>query len=471
MISLVAGSILRDFIEPYDFLLFPIYMIVFSMLAISYKKKYLRAGKDEYQYLDLGIIIKMTGAFAFAMIYAFYYKDGDTGGYYRTGKALMELLFTRPSDYFEIMIGNAHPNRMYYFYDDSYTYPVYWKHDKYAFFVSRITSIVTIFGAGRFVPTTLVFSLLGFWGNWKLFQMFCEIYPNIKKQLFIAIFAVPSTAFWTSGIMKDTVTLSAVCWYLYGFYNLLIKRKFNWYYWLAIIIAIYVHLNVKPYVLYALLPGSLIWWSIRALDKYKAGFIKSTMVISLVSIGAVMGFFLLSLLSDKLGDYALDKVLEKSEVTRNDLKRSEYRGNSFDIGEYDKSLSGMIGIAPKAIFAGLFRPTLLDVRNIVMLISAIENTILLWLLIKLFWKYKWRIIFGIIYNQSIVLFMLIFSLFFSYSVGLSISNFGSLVRLKTPALPFFVLSLFIIEYYCTQYKMKQLSYNQLDLPNNVKIVD
>ncbi|GIV29031.1 MAG: hypothetical protein KatS3mg028_0097 [Bacteroidia bacterium] len=447
--------ILRDFIEVYDFLLFPIYIIVFSMVAIFYKKKFLRMGKDEYKYFDLGIIIKMSGAFAFAMIYAFYYKDGDTGNYYRTGKALMELLFTRPADYFEIMIGNAHPNRFYYFYSDDYTFPVFWTNDKYAFFVSKITSIITTFGAGRFIPTTLTFSILGFWGNWKLFQMFCEIYPKIKKQLFIAIFAVPSTAFWTSGIMKDTLTLSAVCWYLYGFYNLLIKKRWTWYYWLAIIAAVFIHLNVKPYVLYALLPGSLIWWSISVLDKYHVSFFRSLLTMILISIGSVIGFFALSLLSDKMGDYAVDRVLEKSEKTRSDLKREAYKGNSFDIGEYDKSLTGMISIAPKAIFAGLFRPTLLDVRNPVMLISAIENTILLYLLIRLFWRYKWKDIFSVIYNQSIILFMLIFSLFFSFSVGLSISNFGSLVRLKTPALPFFALSLFIIDYYCQQIHLKK----------------
>ncbi|MCX7729315.1 MAG: hypothetical protein N2203_07585, partial [Bacteroidia bacterium] len=293
---------------------------------------------------------------------------------------------------------------------------------------------------------------------WKLFQMFCEIYPQLKKQLFIAIFAVPSTAFWTSGIMKDTVTLSAVCWYLYGFYNLLIRKKMNWYYWLAIISAIFIHLNVKPYVLYALLPGSLIWWSVSALDKYNVSFVRSLLTMVLITIGSIIGFFALSLLSNKMGDYAVDRVIEKSDIVRSDLKRDAYKGNSFDIGEYDKSISGMIGIAPKAIFAGLFRPSILDTKNVVMFISAIENTILLVLLIRLFWKYKWKTIFLVIYNQSIVLFMLIFSLFFSFSVGLSISNFGSLVRLKTPALPFFVLSLFIIDYYCKQIKMQQYFY-------------
>ncbi len=447
--------ILRDFIEVYDFLLFPFYLIIFSMAAIFYKKKYLIEGKNEYTHFDTGIIIKMTGAFAFALVYAFYYKDGDTGNYYRTGKALMELLLTRPSDYFEIMFGNTHPNRLYYFYSDDYTFPVFWTNDKYAFFVSKITSIITLFGAGRFIPTTLIFSIISFWGNWKLFQMFCQMYPKLKKQLFIAIFAVPSTAFWTSGIMKDTVTLSAICWYLYGFYNLFIRRKFNWYYWIATVSAVYIHLNVKPYVLYALLPGSLIWWSISILDKYNANFIRNVLTMLLISFGSILGFFALSLLSNKMGDYAVDRILEKSEIVRSDLKRDAYKGNSFDIGEYDKSFTGMISIAPKAIFAGLFRPSLWDVRNFVMLVSAIENAVLLYLLIRLFLKYRMLLVFKIIYSQSVVLFMLIFSLLFSYSVGLSISNFGSLVRLKTPALPFFVLSLFIIEYYCYQEKTKR----------------
>lgn len=448
--------ILRDFIEIYDFLLFPIYMIVLGMMAIFYKKKFLKQGREEYRYFDLGLLVKMMGAFAFAMIYAFYYKGGDTGNYYRTGKALMELLFTRPSDYLEIMTGHAHPNYFYYFYKEDDTHPVFWTNDKYAFFVSRITSVVAIFGAGRFIPTTLVFSVLGFWGNWKLFQLFCELYPHLKKQLFIAIFAIPSTAFWTSGIMKDTIILSAICWYLYAFYNLLIKRKLNWYYWLVLILTVYIQLNIKPYVLYALLPGSLIWWSIRMLDRYNAGVIRSVFTLILISIGGVAGFFALSLLSDKMGDYALDKVIEKSKITRSDLKREAYQGNSFDIGEYDRTFIGMIQIAPKAIFAGLFRPSLLDVKNLVMLISALENTFLLYLVIRLFWRYKWKHIFFVIYTQSIVLFMLIFSLFFSFSVGLSISNFGSLVRLKTPALPFFVLSIFLIQYYCEQFKAKQL---------------
>ncbi|NNF02533.1 MAG: hypothetical protein HKN22_07590 [Bacteroidia bacterium] len=49
-------------------------------------------------------------------------------------------------------------------------------------------------------------------------------------------------------------------------------------------------------------------------------------------------------------------------------------------------------------------------------------------------------------------FCIIFSLFFAFSVGLSTSNFGSLVRYKIPLLPFFVAALFITAEMHRQYK-------------------
>jgi hypothetical protein len=42
------------------------------------------------------------------------------------------------------------------------------------------------------------------------------------------------------------------------------------------------------------------------------------------------------------------------------------------------------------------------------------------------------------------MFSFVFSLFFAFSVGVSIANFGALVRLKIPCIPFFLSSLVIM---------------------------
>ena len=55
-------------------------------------------------------------------------------------------------------------------------------------------------------------------------------------------------------------------------------------------------------------------------------------------------------------------------------------------------------------------------------------------------------IFKYLFTHHLLTFSLFFSLFFAFSVGLSTSNFGSLVRYKIPSIPYFVASMYIIQY-------------------------
>ena len=60
---------------------------------------------------------------------------------------------------------------------------------------------------------------------------------------------------------------------------------------------------------------------------------------------------------------------------QHDLKSDYYKGNSFDIGDYDANISSMLLKAPAAINAALFRPYIWQANNIVMFLSSIENFI------------------------------------------------------------------------------------------------
>jgi hypothetical protein len=104
-----------------------------------------------------------------------------------------------------------------------------------------------------------------------------------------------------------------------------------------------------------------------------------------------------------------------------------------------------LSVSHKAIFAALFRPTLLDTKNIVMAVSALENTVILIFCIILLIRLKFFGFFKLIKSHPLVLFSFIFSIFFALSVGVSISNFGTLVRLKIPCIPFFMASLVIVQ--------------------------
>jgi hypothetical protein len=171
-----------------------------------------------------------------------------------------------------------------------------------------------------------------------------------------------------------------------------------------------------------------------------------------------------------LGQYALDNVLEKAVVTYKDLKADYYGGNTFDIGEFEATIPSMISKIPEAIAAGLFRPFLWEVRNPVMLLSGIEGMVLIILTIRILWKMRIIGIVRYLTKNHLLVFALIFSLFFAFSVGISTSNFGSLVRYRIPVLPFYVGSLFILESFRRKdlESRKQFKSSSTDLSVTVK---
>jgi hypothetical protein len=207
-------------------------------------------------------------------------------------------------------------------------------------------------------------------------------------------------------------------------------------------------ISLKPYIFVALLPGTLIWVVFNRIQKIDNQIIRVLSAPIIIMIGIVIGTLVFSQTTDQLGDYgSIDTVLEKAVVTQDDLKREAYEGNSFDIGTFDPSISGVLKKAPIAIFSGLFRPTLLEVNNIVMLISASENTVLMIFLIFMLFRVGLISFVRYVFTKPMVMFSFVFAIFFSFAVGLTTSNFGSLVRYKIPALPFLLASLFMVRYH------------------------
>jgi len=160
-------------------------------------------------------------------------------------------------------------------------------------------------------------------------------------------------------------------------------------------------------------------------------------------------------LGSSFGRFSPDQLIERALITQLDLKSDYYYGNSFNIGTIDNSFSGILSVAHKALIAGLFRPFLFESNNTLMFFSGVENTFFLLMTIKLLWRVKILGIFRFFFKNHFLTFSLLFSLFFAFSVGLSTSNFGSLVRYKIPAVPFFIASLFIINNYLDEEKAER----------------
>lgn len=437
-------------IDIFDILLPPIYLLTILFIAHKYKTIHEKE-HIAFKYFMPGLIAKIIGAISLGLVYFYYYKGGDTFNYHTTAKTLVNLLYESPTDFFYVYFGNPTASE-YYLMRPTGNF-VFWVTDGYGYFVSKCFVPFEIIAGKSYMTTAILVASVCFISVWQLFMVFVKQFPNLSKQLSIPILFMPSVIFWGSGILKDSLTLSATCLYVYGFYWLIVQKKFDLKYWFAIIFSIYLLLSIKPYVFFALLPGSILWIVFIVMKLFKKGLMKlfGTPIIILIAI--VVGYLVINNLESKLGQYSLDKVMETASVAQQDLKQSYYKGNAFDIGNYKPTFSGIASVSHKAIFASLFRPTLLDAKNIVMFFSAIENTVILFFCLILLYKLKIFGFFRMINANPLVLFSFIFSIFFALSVGLSISNFGTLVRLKIPCIPFFMASLVIIgEYAKTEKK-------------------
>lgn len=435
----------------FDLLLVPIYLLLIYFCASYIQHRNIKE-KPLYKWYARGLMVKLGGAISVCLIYQLYYKGGDTTAYFQTASAISNLLEKNSSVFFDVMVGHNTPSN-YSFFDMNTGWPVYWRDEK-ALFVGRILVPLCLLGFKNFVVTAVLLAWFCYTGIWRLFLLFNEEFPALQKQLAISILFIPSAVFWGSGLLKDTITLAAVGWYTYHFYSFFIKKKYKISSVICIIISGFLLIAIKPYILFALLPGSFIWLSNERLINVKSKVLRVIAMPFFISIGIGVSFFVLSQMGDILGVYAIDKVFDKAVESNKDQKQDYYGGNSFDIGDYDASSLSLLKKAPQAIAATLFRPYLWDAKNPVMLLSAFENTYIMLLTAFLIVRLKIVGFFSLIGKNPLLLFSVLFSLFFAFSVGIATSNFGSLVRLKIPCIPFYVSSLFVLKHFYDEAKKK-----------------
>jgi hypothetical protein len=452
----------------FDILLTPIYILGALAYAYYVKKKNIQKN-PEYKYFTLGLIVRIIGAISLGLVYFFYYGGGDTTNYHQSAVSYSNLLFENKEDFFVALFGDARHH--YFSFNITSIHHVYSPNDQHAFFVVRLLIPIVLLGFQSYFASAILTALVTYGGLWKLYQTFIQEFPTLKREMAIACLFIPSCVFWGSGLMKDSFTLSAVGWFTYAFYHLFIKKQRKPKFVLFLVVSSLIILAIKPYIFFALLPGSILWMSNNIKAKINHKFVRNLFAPVFFSVGVIGGYFALGQMGENLGDYKIDSVLEKAVVTQQDMKAEHYGGKSFDIGDFDASAGGVALKAPAAIFAGIFRPGLWDVRNPVMLISSLENTYLLLLTIFLLFKLKFIGFFKYVGQNSLILFSVMFSLFFAFSVGLTVANFGSLVRLRIPELPFFVASLFAIKYHYEQTeinKHKSFSKKTFQKPSSVK---
>jgi hypothetical protein len=401
----------------------------------------------EYRYFLWGFMAKVIGGMVFGLIYFYHYQGGDSVMYFYSAVSTSKLLIDSPLNYFKVMFGeNTLDNWNLFNLDTGYPYQYIYM-DSRTWMVIRLLSPLVSLAFRSYLVTTVMLASAAYIGVWRCFRMFVGYFPAQTGKFAMAFLFVPSVIFWGSGVGKDTFTFSGTCFFVYAVDQWFFKRNRSFSTIIGALISAALVIYIKPYIFMALLPSMLLWVLYARITGIRNALIKFVVVpfAFLLLVGGTVA--ILSGLGDELGKFSLENAISTTLVTNQDMMRNtDYSQNYFDIGEMDGTWSGLLAKAPTAIFAALFRPRLDEARNVVMLISGLENAWLLWLVFGTLVSGRVVFVPRFIFGNPIVLMCLSFSVVFGFVIGISTPNFGALVRFKIPMLPFFISSLVLIRY-------------------------
>ncbi len=395
------------------------------------------------QYFRKGLLIKILASIAFACYHAYIYGGGDTFGYFNMAKDIVQH-------------SNGHFGRLL----NIVFQPVEWNYDylnsigtgpddlyirsESNFFQVRLATLLLLVTCKSYLTTGIMFSVLSYWGIWKAFVVFDKIYAGQQKRLAIAFLYFPTVVFWGSGLGKDSLALGAICAFIAAIVSVFITKEKIWKHALLALLMGGVLLIVKSYIILALIPALLISLALLYIKNRKRTLSKIMLTPIVLLMLYVAGFFFVGYVNEHFEDFSAENLADR--IVTSNLNLQADAGSAFDLGIRPENVSGLrdlAGFFPKAVVASCFRPWIWEAKNPAMLLSALEGLFLLMLSIVLLIKGRIFKTIQITLSDPLLICFLLYGFVFLGLVGLSTSNFGTLVRYKLPCMPFILILLFI----------------------------
>jgi hypothetical protein len=388
--------------------------------------------------------LKIFGAISLVIIYHFYYQGGDTFNFHTHGSRIIwEAIYDDPQIGIRLLFSNGELIRGAY----KYTSQIPFYQDHPSFEVIRIASFFDLFTFSSYSSTAIIFSIISFCGSWAMFITFYRKYPSLHASIAFAILFIPSVIFWGSGLLKDTLVFAALGFSLYCIDIIFIKKRIKVSVITLLLISMYIIFSIKKFVLQAFIPSAVLWIYLKNLTSLKSTALKILITPLIVLIFLFKAYYSAFKVGEGDSKYSLGKLAETAKVTAYDIRyqTGADAGSGYSLGELDGSFSSMVKLTPQAINVSLFRPYLWEVKNPLMLLSAIEALIFLSITLFILLKRRRSLLRSL--SNPIVVFCLTFSLSFAFAVGISSFNFGTLARYKMPLLPFYALWLVLVVNY------------------------
>jgi hypothetical protein len=380
--------------------------------------------------------IKVFYGIAFTVVYLVVFGGGDTKAYWNGAVVLNKLFFKSPSLYLDaILSAPSNENRLIHFNIETGFPPGWIYREAQGWFISQITSVISIITFRSFFATVIVFSYFVSRATWKIFELVTKLNLHTIKIAAWCMLYVPSVGFWCSGIAKDTVIYIAILNILYYSLDILIlKNKIKLKHIIGILFFVFLIIQIRSFALAATFAPLLAAFGTRLTNKYSSNlFAKFAFRLVFIGVGTFgfFAFFSSSVVAD---------LAQEASIVQNDFKSNQtYTGKKYDIGVVDGSPAGMIRAFPISVFYGVYKPFIYEALSPTLILNGVESLILVVMTFNFFFVGNVLKKIKRVRSNEFLIFAFVFTLLIAFMAGYTSVLYGVLVRIRAPLLPFLFL--------------------------------
>ncbi len=406
-------------------------LLAVILTAFVYKRDWFGVGGLHKNIVALALVLKLLAGVVLTLLYTHYYTErlnSDIYKYHDDGVTLNAIYHQSPKIFFDIFleqnleepetkqsltaINNWDAKIKTGIYNDNRI-------------LIKINAVLAFVSGGNIFFHTIVAAFIGFVGLIAFIKTFERLSGKNLQGFALLILFFPSIMLWTAGMMKETMLVFFFGLFLLLAYQFAVSRK--WWLLLPIVFLLMMLVLLKVYVSACLIPCLLIYIAVSKNNEQKR--------VPLIWIASIAGLITAGIAADVLVLHGrlLESLADKQFHSIN-LAHYMKAGSIvyIPILKADSILSFLIA-APVGLFNCLLRPTPLDISSLLLVPAALENLLIVALIIYTIYKPVPRTnLWWACFYFSVLLFIII---------GITTPVMGSLVRYRVPALMAFLFLL------------------------------
>lgn len=396
-----------------------LHLVIFSLLLYWYWTKQPAALKG---YFWFSVSFKILAGVGLGIVYTQYYLTGDTLHYFADGKIVADLARADIRAYLQFLWDDSNSNIL-----QNLTYG-----EPRALFFVKFVSLINLLTGDNYWITGAYFSLISFFGAWYLLRVIHLYLSAFTLPAFIAFHLMPSVVFWTSGLIKESLACAAAFYLTALFLNAWFNHRIRIANSLLAVVALWVLWGLKYYYAAIFISVTFTCFMYQFVFYY---LVKPKKPVSELLLWIFIFIFPLAMISFMHPNFYLDGFLEVI-VSNNEVYNTF--SNPEDLIVYHAlkpEVGSVLMNAPLALISGLFRPAFFESGNIFQAIAALENLLLVLLVLFAlpalvnFTRSPYRIL---------ILAVTVYVCLLCVFIALSTPNFGTLSRYRAGYIPYFV---------------------------------